>query len=163
MKSLTLVIGVGNPFRCDDLAGLEVARRLKPHSNDRVTVLEFSGNPIALLDLWNGYDDVLLVDAVSSKSDPGTVQIINAVQQTIPSGLFNTSTHNLGVAETIEMARCLGRLPEQLLIYGIAGVNFEQGTALSPQLNRAIEWVVQEIIFRIGGESVEESYLKKAP
>jgi hydrogenase maturation protease len=149
MKKSTLVIGVGNPFRSDDRAGLEVARRIKPHSNDHVTVLEFTSNPLALLDLWNGYEEVLLADAISSKSEPGTFQLINAAQQTIPSGLFNTSSHNLGVAEAIEISRSLGRLPKQLWIYGIEGDNFEYGTTLSSKIERAIETVVKEILSRI--------------
>ncbi len=145
MKPSVVVIGVGNPFRNDDRAGLEVARRIKSHTNDHVKVLEFTGNPLGLLDLWNGYEEVLLADAVSSNSKPGTFQKINAVQQTIPFGLFNTSSHNLGVAEAIEMARSLDRLPKQLLIYGIEGQNFEQGTTLSPQVDRAVEKVVRKI------------------
>jgi len=149
MKTSLLVICVGNPFRSDDRAGLEVAHRIKPHANDHVTVLECTGNPLALLDLWNGYDEVLLVDAVSSNSEPGTFQLIDAVQQTIPSGLFNTSSHNLGVAEAIEMARSLGRLPKQLWIYGIEGRNFEFGNTLSPNVGRVIEAVVREILSRI--------------
>lgn len=149
MKKSTLVIGVGNPFRRDDRAGLEVARRLEPHSSEHVTVLECTGNPLALLDLWNGYDEVLLADAISSKSEPGTFQLINAVQQTIPSGLFNTSSHNLGVAEAIEMARSLGRLPKQLWIYGIEGKNFQYGETLSPHINRTIEQVVHQITSHI--------------
>ena len=67
-----LVIGIGNPFRNDDRAGLEVAQdELNTLARDRLKVLEIAGNPMALLDLWKGFDEVLLVDAVSSKSDPG--------------------------------------------------------------------------------------------
>jgi len=144
-----LVIGIGNVFRSDDRAGLEVARRIKRSANDCLKVLEVAGNPLALLDIWKGYDEVLLVDAVSSKSKPGTFQIINAVQQTIPAGMFNTSTHNMSVAEAIEMARNLDQLPEQLLVYGIEGENFQFGETLSPQVNEAIEKVVHHILKHI--------------
>ena len=144
-----LVIGIGNPFRSDDRVGLEVARRIKRLANDRLKVLEVAGNPLALLDIWKGYDEVLLVDAVSSKSKPGTFQIINVVQQTIPAGIFNASTHNMSVAEAIEMARNLDRLPEQLLIYGIEGENFQFGETLSPRMEGVIEEVVRHIRSRI--------------
>jgi len=100
---------------------------------------------MAILDTWKGYDEVFLVDAVSSKSKLGTFQIINAVQQKIPAGLFNTSTHNMSVAEAIELARNLDRLPKQLLVYGIAGENFQFGETLSPHMNEAIEKVVTHI------------------
>jgi hydrogenase maturation protease len=149
MQTPALLIGIGNSFRSDDRAGLEVARRIKPSANNHLEVLEMAGNPLSLLDLWNGYDQVLLTDAISSKSTPGTFQIIDAVQQKIPSGLFNTSSHNLGVAEAVEMARSLRQLPKQLWIYGIEGENFEHGNTLSPRVNQAIDEVVKEILSRI--------------
>ena len=141
-----LLIGIGNPFRSDDRAGLEVARRVKHFGNDRLKVLEMAGNPLALLDAWRGFDEVLLVDAVSSNSKPGTFQIIDAAKQTVPAGLFNTSTHNMSVAEAIEMARNLDQLPEQLLIYGIEGENFHFGETLSLQMDEIIEEVVHHIL-----------------
>lgn len=144
-----LVIGIGNPFRTDDRAGLEVARRIKRSAIDRLKVLEVAGNPLALLDIWKGYDEVLLVDAVSSKSKPGTFQIINAVQQTIPAGLFNTSTHNMNVAEAIEMARNLDQLPKQMLVYGIEAKNFQFGETLSPHMDGVIDEVVRHILSHI--------------
>ncbi len=141
-----LLIGIGNPFRSDDRAGLEVAQRVQRSANDRLKVLQITGNPLALLDAWEGYSDVLLVDAVSSKSQTGPFQIIDAVQQTIPAGLFNTSTHNISVAEAIEMARNLGQLPERLKVYGIAGQNFQFGETLSSHVDGAIEEVVRHIL-----------------
>jgi hydrogenase maturation protease len=144
-----LVIGIGNPFRSDDRAGLEVAQQLKRMGNDRLKVLEVAGNPLTLLDLWKGYDEVLLVDAVSSKSKPGTFQIINAAQQEIPAGMFNTSTHNMSVAESIEMARNMSQLPERLLVYGIEGENFQFGETLSAHMDGVIEEVVGHILSQI--------------
>lgn len=149
MQTPVLVIGVGNPFRSDDRAGLEVAGRIKTLAKDRFDVLEFASNPMALLDAWKGYDEVLLVDAVSSNSKPGTFRIINAVQQKIPSGMFNTSTHNMSVAEAIELARNLSRLPEKLLVYGIEGENFQFGETLSPYMNGVMEDVVHHILSRL--------------
>jgi hydrogenase maturation protease len=149
MKPPVLVIGIGNPFRSDDRAGLEVARRMKRSANDRLAVLEFGGNPLALLDIWKGFDEVLLIDAVTSKSQPGTFQIINAVEQSIPASMFNTSTHNLSVAEAIEMARNLERLPKRLLVYGIEGKKFQFGETLSPQMNGVIEEVVHHILSHV--------------
>lgn len=149
MAAPVLVIGIGNAFRSDDRAGLEVARRIPRTANDRLDVQEMAGNPLTLLDLWKGYNEVLLVDAVYSKSPPGTFQIINAVQQKIPAGLFNTSTHNMSVAEAIEMARNLNQLPEQLWVYGIEGENFQFGETLSPHMNKAIEEVVRHILSRM--------------
>jgi hydrogenase maturation protease len=63
--------------------------------------------------------------------------------------MFNTSTHNMSVAEAIEMARNLDQLPEQLLVYGIEGKNFQFGETLSPYMNGVIEDVVRHILSQI--------------
>ncbi len=149
MQTPVLVIGIGNPFRSDDRVGLEVAGRIKHSANDRLEVLEMTGNPLTLLDIWKDYDEVLLVDAVSSRSHTGTFQIINAVKQPMPAGMFNTSSHNMSVAEAIEMARTLDRLPEQLLVYGIEAENFQYGETLSPHMDGVIEEVVHHILSHI--------------
>ena len=59
-----MVIGVGNPWRRDDGAGLEVARR--------VGGLLHEGDCMRLLDAWAGHDDVAVVDAARSGGRAGT-------------------------------------------------------------------------------------------
>ena len=54
-----LVIGVGNPWRGDDGAGIEVARRLGG--------VAFEGDGTGLIDVWeNADDEVVVVDAAAS-------------------------------------------------------------------------------------------------
>ena len=47
-----MVVGVGNPLRGDDGAGLEVARQLRDRAGAGARVHEMEGEGIALLDLW---------------------------------------------------------------------------------------------------------------
>jgi len=46
------VIGVGNPWRGDDAAGLAVARLLRGTVSPEVEVLEREGEPTGLVDAW---------------------------------------------------------------------------------------------------------------
>jgi hydrogenase maturation protease len=55
----------------------------------------------------------------------------------LPRELFHHSSHLFGIAEAVEMARSLGRLPLRLLVYGIAGEHFSYGEGLSPRVARA--------------------------
>jgi hydrogenase maturation protease len=143
---LPLIVGIGNPYRCDDRAGLEAARRIQSQSGDGLEVLQFPGEPMTLLDLWEGWSRVFLIDAVSSGEKPGTLHILDAVQQPLPLNLFNTSTHNMSVADMIELGRTLGRLPGELWLYGIVGQCFECGESLSPEVEQAIDQVVGVIL-----------------
>jgi hydrogenase maturation protease len=141
-----LVIGIGNPFRSDDAVGLKVAQRLQPYSGDRLKVIEIASDPLNLWDQWQHYDDVRLIDAIPLKKQPGRVHQFDAARKSLPTGLFQSSTHNLGVAEAIELARALGKLPRQFMVYGIEGKNFNFGQTLSPEMDAAIEEISSEIL-----------------
>jgi hydrogenase maturation protease len=130
-----VVIGVGNSFRCDDAAGLEVARRLE-HDED-VRVVEREGDLAGLLDLWNEASSVIIVDSASSGAAPGTIHRFDAIADPLPTGVFS-STHAFGVAEVVELGRALDRLPESLTVYAIEGARFEVGQDLSPEVEAAV-------------------------
>ncbi len=138
------VIGVGNPWRSDDAAGLVVARRLQG-TLPGATVLEREGEPAALIDAWEGAESLWLVDAVSSDADPGTVHRLDVTGRALPAELFRASTHHLGLADAVELARTLGRLPARVVFFGIEGKRFDAGTGLSPAVEAAVERVAAAI------------------
>lgn len=137
---MTLVIGVGNTFRGDDAAGLEVVRALRG-----VPVVECEGEPVSLLDAWRGHDHVLVVDAMQSGAPAGTVRRLAVGDEPLPAELARPSTHLLGVGEAVELARALGRLPRELVVYAIEGERFDAGAALTPAVAAAVATVVERI------------------
>jgi hydrogenase maturation protease len=139
----TLVIGIGNEYRGDDAAGLRVARHLKEMTLPGVSVREASGEGTALMEMWTGFGSVILIDAVQSGAEPGTVHRLDASSDSIPTGFFHYSTHAFSVAEAIELARALGQLPRQLFVYGIEGERFAAGVGLSPAVEAAVPEVVR--------------------
>ena len=72
------------------------------------------------------------MDAVSTGAEPGTLHRFDATAEPLPAELFRSSTHALGVADAVELARELDRLPARLAVYGIEGENFETGEGLTP-------------------------------
>ncbi len=139
------VIGIGNPYRRDDAVGLVVARRLREKNLEGVKVLELSGEGAALIEAWQGAERVIVIDAVCSGAAPGTIFRFAANQQAIPTESFRCSTHNFGLAEAIELARALGRLPRELIVYGIEGKDFAAGEGVSPEVEQAASRVVDSI------------------
>jgi hydrogenase maturation protease len=145
-----LVIGLGNPVRGDDRAGLEVARRVRERAPDAVRAIEVEREPSGLIDAWEGARLAIVVDAAAAASRPGAVHRLDASSRPLPPGLRPASTHALGLAETIELARALGRLPERLLVYAIEGERFEAGAAISPAVEAAIDGVVERVLADVG-------------
>ncbi|MFN4217843.1 MAG: hydrogenase maturation protease [Candidatus Bipolaricaulia bacterium] len=152
-KSLVLVIGIGNPYRRDDAVGLIVARALRAKGLDHVEVLEMSGEGTALLEVWENAETVIVIDAVHSGAEPGTIFRFEAHHQPIPTEFFRCSTHNFGLAEAIELARSLGQLPRELIVYGIGGQDFTMGEGLSAVVARAAQEVTQRIGQELRGRS----------
>jgi hydrogenase maturation protease len=137
-----LIIGCGNLQRGDDAAGILVAGRLRKLGIYTETCV---GEATDFMDLWTGVEDVIVVDAVITGASVGSIRECNG--RTAPIS-FNarSSTHGFGLAEAIELARALDRLPARLRIYGIEGQRFEHGAEISPGLHSGIEQVVRKII-----------------
>lgn len=116
------IIGIGSPF-AGDRFGIEAIEILLESSE----LAAFPGNDVEwctldrpgvnLIERLKGAETVLLIDAMESGAEPGTVRRLSLgdlLQQTaVPS------THQLGVAESLALAQALGELPPRLLIYGI--------------------------------------------
>ena len=139
------VVCVGNRLRGDDAVGLEVARRLRATLPEGVGITEREGEPTTLIDAWDGADALWIVDAVSSGSVPGTVHRLDAGERPLPPGPFRASTHHVSLAETVELARVLGRLPARTVVYGIEAASFAIGEPLTPAVAAAAAAVADAI------------------
>jgi hydrogenase maturation protease len=136
------IIGCGNLDRGDDAAGVLVARRLRTLG---IEAEEQSGESVALMDSWQGFETVIVVDALCSDHAPGEIKIWDASASPLPKAALQCSTHAFGLYEAVELARTLGRLPDKLLIYGIEGKQFAPGAKPSAEVKKGVELVAQQI------------------
>jgi hydrogenase maturation protease len=136
-----LVIGIGNPDRGDDAVGLTVARKVRDATEPgEVTVRELVGDQLGLIDEWAGSTDVYLVDAVCSGGTAGTVYRFDAARA-LKESFRHRGTHMFSLADVVELARALGRLPRHLTGFGIEGGDFTIGAGLSPAAAHAVDEV----------------------
>jgi hydrogenase maturation protease len=147
--SPVLVIGVGNDYRCDDAVGLTIVRALKAKELSGTLCLESDGDGTTLMETWSQASRVIIIDAISSGAQPGTIHSFDVLTPPLPASYSFSSTHAFGVAEAIQLARTFGRLPASLIVYGIEGKNFVAGTQLSPEVERAVISVVERVIREI--------------
>ena len=137
-----LLIGVGNPDRGDDGAGRAVARRLLARNDCALKVRECTGEATSLMSEWTGFDDVVLVDACRGAGPAGSVHRIGPDDVERVARLQHASTHSLGVAAAIGLARALGTLPRRLVIYAIEARHSSEGEGLSPDVDHGVHEVV---------------------
>lgn len=140
-----LVIGIGNDQRGDDAAGLAVARALAADPGLAARVVEHDGEVAGLVELLGGARAAVLADAAVSGGEPGTVQRLDATAGPLPKTMFTWSTHALGLAEAVELARALGRLPALCWVYAVEARGFEHGDPMDPAVAHGVEAAAHQI------------------
>ena len=138
------MIGIGQTLRGDDGAGIVAVKRwegLYPHTATRAGVsVQYAELPgLALLDMLDGFDAAIIVDAVESAARAGTIYRLG-MDELAAFGVAAKSAHGWGVAETLQLGRQLGTLPPELRIrlVGIAARQMVTGEPLSAEVEKAL-------------------------
>jgi hydrogenase maturation protease len=140
---------LGSRFRGDDAVGPLVAERLHDAG---APVLDCADEPTRLLDLWDGLDTVVVVDALRSGAPPGTVHRIEAIEAPLPRDLRLASTHAMGIADALELGRALGRAPRRVVVLGVEGSSFGMGDELTPAVACALDALTSSVLRELGRE-----------
>ncbi len=117
---------------------MRTARLVRALLWPRARVIECAGNAAELVEAWRDEPVVVVVDAMSSGSPAGTVRRLDATRGPLRVELFRGSSHGLGLAEAVELARSLGQLPPSLVIFAIEGTDFGIGTRISYPVECAV-------------------------
>ncbi len=118
-----LIAGIGNIFLGDDAFGVEVARVLLTRSlPDCVRVVDFGIRGLDLAyALLDGYDAVILVDAVPRGERPGTVYVldIDPQQASATEGAGPLmEAHSMDPVKVLRLVRAMGGEVRRLLLVG---------------------------------------------
>lgn len=142
----TLVVGIGNPDRGDDGIGSLVLRCLSGRLPPEVALRTRTGDMLALLDDWAGYDCAICVDATEAGGNPGHVHRFDLTNQDLPRGLSFLSSHAMGLVDAVALARTLGLAPARIIVYGIEGLCFDGGAAMTRAVADAAPVVAQHVM-----------------
>lgn len=139
------IIGIGSPFG-DDAVGLEIARILADSPPPDCEVIEADRPGTALVDLLEGAKAVILIDAVRSGAAPGTIHEFRFDELDHCAARF-VSSHDLGVAAALQLARRLGRAPTVGRVIGIeiAPSSSAELRELSPHTRIALHRAVARV------------------
>jgi hydrogenase maturation protease len=146
----TVVVGVGNEFRRDDGAGPEVIARLRAlqpgdASLSGVTLALSDGEPGRMIDLWEGTRLAVVIDAVRDPAMPPGYRYQVAVDALTGVVDGAASSHSIGLGDTVELARVLGRLPARLTVLAVVGRDFGFGTELTAEVAAAVPELVERV------------------
>jgi hydrogenase maturation protease len=134
-----LAAGIGNIFFGDDGFGVQVADRL---ANDPlppgVRLGEYGIRGVHLAyELLDGYDALVLIDALPMGEEPGTVAVLDVD----PSDVIAPSTmdaHSMSPATVLGLLAGLGGTVERVVVVGCEPASIAEGMGLSPVVEAAV-------------------------
>jgi len=156
MTGRVLVVGVGNLLRRDDGFGIVVAQRLEALGNlpagVRVTETGIAGVGL-VQDLMDGYDALVIVDAVSRGGAPGTLYLLEPGVPDIRGWTdeerraFLADLHQVEPSKALGLAAALGVLPPTVRILGCEPADCDEAEiGLTPAVARAADLTVERVL-----------------
>lgn len=157
-----LIAGVGNVLRRDDGFGIAVVEILEREPGalpPGARVVEVGIGGMALVhELMEGYDSLILVDAVERGGDAGTLYVLEPEIPVVADMPLNerrmlaADLHQLVPTRSLVTAAALDVLPPSVRIVGCQpGETEELSTELSPPVAAAVQRAV-EIVRELAGE-----------
>ncbi|MHA1109793.1 MAG: hydrogenase maturation protease [Promethearchaeota archaeon] len=143
----TLIIGLGNPIVGDDAIGIKVVEWLHKANQFSPNVeiqADVSLSGIALVELFRGHDQVIIVDSMHTGQHPvGTVQVLHPNQ--FLSAQHVSDFHNMDFFTALEWGyQTFDDMPpkEKITIIGIE-INYIQefSDSLSPELQNQLDTI----------------------
>jgi len=154
MTARILVAGIGNIFLGDDGFGSEVVRRAEiPQAGVRVTDYGIRGMHLAY-DLLDEWDTLVLVDAVPSRGNPGTLHVFQADHESGP-GTAGLDGHSMDPEAVFASLRALGGEPPYTVVVGCEAGSVEEGIGLTEPVAKAVPRAaraVEKIVAALGEE-----------
>jgi hydrogenase maturation protease len=147
----TLVLCLGNPLRRDDAVGLHVADALAARALPGVEVRRSARAGLYLLDEMEGFDDVVVVDAIRTEGGvPGTVHSLPLAAIHSPGG---PSPHAIGLPSALAAARRAGApVPARIHVVAVEVATMDEiGEGLDPRVEAAVPAAVRSVL-----DAVEE-------
>ncbi len=140
----TLILGIGNLLMGDEGVGVHVANYLQTHQVlQEVDIIDGGTGGFHLLEYFQQYPRVILIDATLDGKPPGTISLLKPrFSSDYPPTL---SAHDIGLKDLLDALYLLEQQPEIILftvsINDISRVSME----LSPEIKSCVPGVVAAI------------------
>jgi hydrogenase maturation protease len=132
-----LVLGIGNYLMGDEGVGVHLARSLQQISlPDCVAVLDGGTGGFHLLEYFEKYQHIIMIDAALDGNTPGTINIIRPkFAADFPRAM---STHDIGMRDLVNALQLLGKMPDVWLVTVSIETLQQQGIELTPVIQNVL-------------------------
>ena len=139
-----LIMGIGNYLMGDEGVGVHVAQRLANETlPEGVDVLDGGTGGFFLMEYFENYPVVILIDATLDDRPTGTIRVIEPrFAADFPRAM---STHDIGLRDLVEGLAILGKMPKIYLFAVSIEMIQSQQIELSPELERVMPELLEQV------------------
>jgi hydrogenase maturation protease len=158
----TIVIGVGNLLRSDDGVGERVATALSAQELPPNVEVEGGGTQgLGLVNLMAGRRRAIFVDAVDMGLAPGEFIRFTLDQVRLPDDPVPLSIHAAGLRDALMLARALGVLPREVVVFGVQPASTGWDQSLSPQVEATLPALIARLQAEISVKPTQRSVTER--
>ena len=146
-----LILGIGNYLMGDEGIGVHIAEKMIHEDLPKgVDVLDGGTGGFYLLEYFEQYPNVILIDATLDENPPGTIRLIKPkFAKDFPQAM---STHDIGLKDMVSALQLLGTMPNiNLFVVSIESIQ-QQGIELTPAIEAVTPLIidqVKELMFKL--------------
>ncbi|MEM2878661.1 MAG: hydrogenase maturation protease [Candidatus Hadarchaeales archaeon] len=151
MSKGKLVVGLGNVLMRDDGTGVQLVRQLRSLGIDgEVRLLEGATLGFDILDEIEGYEKVVIVDAVDMGKEPGHVAVFDAERLIEQESGKKFSAHEIGLIEVLQVAKRIGYSFGNVTVVGIQPAEVCPGCGITEPVRSSFPEAVERILILLG-------------
>ena len=141
-----VVLGIGNILLRDEGVGIRVIQAMQDMAlPDDVELVDGGTSGAGLIEAIADRSMLIVVDAIQAEAEPGTVFRLSG-EGLAPQAGTSISLHQLGLVDTLMMARLLGCYPREVVVFGVQPGEVCPGLELSVEVARAVPRVIEGIL-----------------
>jgi hydrogenase maturation protease len=148
MAKVVAVIGIGNILMADEGAGVEALKLLMERDvPEHVEIIDAGTAFFAIVSDLVQYEKLIILDVARGGQPPGTVYRFSL--DDVKGDDVLLSLHDIGVVDALRMEKLVGKVPEDIVFFGIEPQKVELSIGLSSSvqsgLRRMVDRVVEEL------------------
>ena len=142
------IIGVGNIFKRDDGIGIRLLEEIEEGKDlGDIATYEVGSATMDVLHILKDLDEVLIIDAVNFRGDPGDHRFFTPEEVESLSG--TETAHGTDILRVIEMSEGLDEIPQKIMIMGIQPRDTEFSEELSEPLKDKFPELVEALCEKV--------------
>lgn len=153
-KPPLVVIGVGNILCSDEGVGVHIVNELQHMTlPSYVAIFDCGTSGIAVLEAMDSARKVIIIDAVYSRGEPGTIYLytMDDILQMEDRLLLFISLHQFDLISTLKLANLTDayKMPHEIVLIGIEVKSLDCSLSLSDEVKKSFSKVIDVIMQEI--------------